>query len=107
MRCLTLGSYGKKAIAEIPPSNGLIKPKKEEAQMTKHYCDRCGKEIAEYNRLTGKIVADAGGRSFLTDSLDYELCARCKEALLTFLQGNTPISHGELVQMQKAKENER
>ena len=73
--------------------------------MIKRYCDRCGKEISEYNRFTGKIVADAGGRPILTDSLDYELCARCKEALLTFLQGDAPISHGELVQMQKAKEN--
>ena len=29
--------------------------------MIKRYCDRCGKEISEYNRFTGKIVADAGG----------------------------------------------
>lgn len=75
--------------------------------MIKRYCDRCGKEITEYNRFTGKIVADAGGRPVLTDSLEYELCAWCKEALLAFLQGDAPVPREETVQMQKAKENER
>ena len=73
--------------------------------MIKRFCDRCGREIAEYNRFTGKIVADAERRPILTDSLDYELCARCKEALLTFLQGDAPISHGELVQMERGKQD--
>lgn len=75
--------------------------------MIKRYCDRCGKEISEYHRFTGKIVADAGGRPVLTDSLDYELCAWCKEALIAFLHGGVPIPREETVQMPKAKENER
>ena len=53
--------------------------------MIKRYCDRCRKEISQYNLFTGKIVADAGERPILTNSLEYELCAGCVNRLLDFL----------------------
>lgn len=70
--------------------------------MIKHFCDRCKKEISRPKITKIEISTNTFD---LGDEYEYELCDNCATSLKQFFDCGRPISHGELVQMQKAKED--
>ena len=70
--------------------------------MIKHYCDRCLGEISRVNTVR---IGISTSKWDIPTEYELDLCDKCRKDLKTFLKGNASISHGELVQMQKAKES--
>lgn len=56
--------------------------------MTRQYCDRCGKEIAE---LKGFFV-DVSEPLFETKLEHFDLCPACQKDLAMFLKGSKVVS---------------
>lgn len=62
--------------------NPLAQPKEprvhpKEKTMTKHYCDMCGKEIDEYERVQVTIAYSEEVRGWEDTDEEYDLCAKC------------------------------
>lgn len=76
--------------------------------MIKHFCDKCQAEITDGFKVSVRICNWSW--ETVDNFEDFELCPNCLNKLREFYAPGTQItrlSHGELVQMQKEKENER